>query len=393
MVTQKQIDQRRNELAEQRKKMSLFKSPIKTLRNFILVTIETFIYYLRYTLTHPIFLMIGVPFAIAYAIGCYYPGPHQEYIRQLETAALYVTWWMGLGIMSSVGLGTGMHTGLLFLFPHILKVSMAAQECSSTDFESYSDMWFSETDSTFVCNDDIQSTVMPSYYQILAKVFLPCMLWGAGTAIGEIPPYAISRAARLAGEANNEMDDMLNEKSMFAVFDRMKTWMVNFLETHGFWGVLLMSAWPNAFFDLCGMCCGHFLMPFWTFFGATFIGKALIKAPGQACFFVMLFTERWFVKFIEVVDKLIPDALDPCLRFIGKRCDVLLSEVLRESSQQFRKKNVKSSASLPKRIWGGVITVLILYFLVSCIDQFAKQRQARLDDEEIKSMEQELKRK
>ena len=27
-------------------------------------------------------------------------GPHQEYIRQLETAALYVTWWMGLGLFS-----------------------------------------------------------------------------------------------------------------------------------------------------------------------------------------------------------------------------------------------------------------------------------------------------
>ena len=31
-------------------------------------------------------------------------------------------WWVGLGVLSSIGLGTGMHTGLLFLFPHILKV-------------------------------------------------------------------------------------------------------------------------------------------------------------------------------------------------------------------------------------------------------------------------------
>jgi hypothetical protein len=35
---------------------------------------------------------------------------------------LYVTWWVGLGILSSIGLGTGMHSGLLFLFPHMLKV-------------------------------------------------------------------------------------------------------------------------------------------------------------------------------------------------------------------------------------------------------------------------------
>jgi uncharacterized membrane protein YdjX (TVP38/TMEM64 family) len=50
---------------------------------------------------------------------------------------------------------------------------------------------------------------------------------------------------------------------------------------HGFWGIFLLAAWPNALFDLCGICCGHFLMPFWQFFGATLAGKAVVKArPG-----------------------------------------------------------------------------------------------------------------
>ncbi len=30
-------------------------------------------------------------------------------------------------------------------------------------------------------------------------------------------------------------------------------------------------------FDLAGLTCGHFLIPFWTFFGATCIGKAIVK--------------------------------------------------------------------------------------------------------------------
>ena len=46
---------------------------------------------------------------------------------------------------------------------------------------------------------------------------------------------------------------------------------------HGFWGIFLLAAWPNALFDLCGICCGHFLMPFWEFIGATMAGKALVK--------------------------------------------------------------------------------------------------------------------
>lgn len=40
----------------------------------------------------------------------------------------YVAWWVGLGILSSIGLGTGMHSGLLFLFPHMLKVSAAGRD-------------------------------------------------------------------------------------------------------------------------------------------------------------------------------------------------------------------------------------------------------------------------
>lgn len=34
---------------------------------------------------------------------------------------------------------------------------------------------------------------------------------------------------------------------------------------------------PNPLFDLAGITCGHFLVPFWTFFGATLIGKAVVK--------------------------------------------------------------------------------------------------------------------
>ena len=32
-------------------------------------------------------------------------------------------WWVGLGVLSSVGLGTGLHTFILYLGPHIAAVS------------------------------------------------------------------------------------------------------------------------------------------------------------------------------------------------------------------------------------------------------------------------------
>ena len=51
-------------------------------------------------------------------------GQHREELEKVEMWFWYAVWWVGLGILSSIGLGTGMHSGLLFLFPHMLKVGL-----------------------------------------------------------------------------------------------------------------------------------------------------------------------------------------------------------------------------------------------------------------------------
>lgn len=61
-------------------------------------------------------------------------------------------------------------------------------------------------------------------------------------------------AARMAGQVDEEFEEMKGSKSSWNVLNSMKEWMIRFLQTHGFWGVLLMSAWPNMAFDLCGVC-------------------------------------------------------------------------------------------------------------------------------------------
>lgn len=40
---------------------------------------------------------------------------------------------------------------------------------------------------------------------------------------------------------------------------------------------------PNPLFDLAGIMCGQFGIPFWKFFLATVIGKAIIKTHLQVC--------------------------------------------------------------------------------------------------------------
>lgn len=41
---------------------------------------------------------------------------------------------------------------------------------------------------------------------IYGAVFLEAFLWGAGTAIGELPPYFVARAASAAGGVNEELE-------------------------------------------------------------------------------------------------------------------------------------------------------------------------------------------
>jgi hypothetical protein len=85
---------------------------------------------------------------------------------------------------------------------------------------------------------------------------------------------------------NEELSELEQSHDLLTV---MKRKMIAILKRFGFWGVLAFSAYPNAAFDLCGICCGHFMMPFAAFFGGTFVGKAMIKAPGQVAGAVAVF--------------------------------------------------------------------------------------------------------
>ena len=38
-------------------------------------------------------------------------------------------------------------------------------------------------------------------------------MWGAGTAIGELPPYLLAKAASAIGSIDEELDKILSEES------------------------------------------------------------------------------------------------------------------------------------------------------------------------------------
>lgn len=124
--------------------------------------------------------------------------------------SVFVGYWVGLGILSSIGLGTGLHTFILYLGPHVVKVTMASNACNSVPTFLPNRWRFDHFDTCSVSGVPGQTI---SVWTIFQTVWLEAILWGAGTAIGELPPYFVSRAASFAGSKSEELEDILSSDS------------------------------------------------------------------------------------------------------------------------------------------------------------------------------------
>merc|ERR1712141_552603 len=287
----------REKLKEEREQIVLWKQPLTTLnystRELLITLLEWAQKCLQYKLT-----LVIVSIILSLAVVLYRTdGPHKEHVQSAEKYILWCFWWIGLGVLSSVGLGTGLHTFLLYLGPHIAAVTMAAYECGSTDFPSPP---YPET----IAATKAAITI----WAIMSKVRIEAFCWGAGTALGELPPYFMARAHRLSGYDPDEEEDEFEELQEKLAnnedmnwFDRAKLGIERLVERVGFFGILACASIPNPLFDLAGITCGHFLVPFWTFFGATLIGKAIIKMHIQKLFIIFLFSKHHVDNLLSII--------------------------------------------------------------------------------------------
>uniref|UniRef100_A0A8C9NA75 Vacuole membrane protein 1 n=1 Tax=Serinus canaria TaxID=9135 RepID=A0A8C9NA75_SERCA len=295
------LSERKRREREERLNIVLWKKPLVTLQYFCLETLInlkewTIKLWRRRGLLACVLLALAV-LTVLYSIE----GAHQQYVQYMEKKFFWCAYWVGLGILSSVGLGTGLHTFLLYLGPHIASVTLAAYECNSVNFPEppYPDQ--------IICPDEETTEGSISLWAIISKVRLEACMWGAGTAIGELPPYFMARAARLSGaepddEEYQEFEEMLEHAETAQDFaSRAKVAVQNLVQRVGFFGILACASIPNPLFDLAGITCGHFLVPFWTFFGATLIGKAVIKMHIQKLFVIITFSKHIVEQMVALI--------------------------------------------------------------------------------------------
>lgn len=85
----------------------------------------------------------------------------------------------------------------------------------------------------------------------MSKVRFEAFLWGVGTALGELPPYFMAKAARLSGydpedaEEMQEFEELQKKKELgekLNLFERLKLTMERIVERVGFFGILACAS-------------------------------------------------------------------------------------------------------------------------------------------------------
>uniref|UniRef100_UPI0037E7D496 vacuole membrane protein 1-like isoform X2 n=1 Tax=Semicossyphus pulcher TaxID=241346 RepID=UPI0037E7D496 len=372
-LTDLSVDERKQRDREERESLVLWKNPLLTLYYFtleLLAMLKEWIWRLwqqRQTVFGLLILLILL--SIAYCIE----GSHQKYVRYMEKKTLWCAYWVGLGILSSVGLGTGLHTFLLYLGPHIASVTLAAYECGSVDFPEppYPDQ--------IVCPQLEAPAGSISLWTIISKVRLEACMWGAGTAIGELPPYFMARAARLSGadpddEDYQRFEEMLDQTQTAQDFaTRAKVAVQRLIQRVGFFGILACASIPNPLFDLAGITCGHFLVPFWTFFGATLIGKAVIKMHIQKLFVIVTFSRHIVEQMVSLIGS---------LPLLGAALQRPFREYLKAQKAKLYHhagEGIPTEESWLSWLFEKVVVIMVCFFVCSIVNSmaqsYAKRRQ------------------
>ncbi|CAI9287314.1 unnamed protein product [Lactuca saligna] len=386
-------------------KLTLTSQPFKTLKLFTLSILQHISSSMVYILAHGCLLMLFIS-AIA-GVGVFLitnDGPHRKQVEVLLEYSRFGLWWMALGVASSIGLGSGLHTFVLYLGPHIAFFTMKSMQCGRVDIKTapYDTIQFNRSPSWLKkdCSEfgpPLFSSPHGSHSvplsSILPQVQIESILWGFGTAIGELPPYFISRAASISGgnaeeieEINNSTGDN-NRRST-----NMKRWFLSHAQYLNFFTILLLASIPNPLFDLAGIMCGQFGIPFWEFFLATVIGKAIIKAHIQTVFIISVCNNQllnwiesellWTFSFIPGVASVLP----PVVAKLQAVKDKYMAATPPNSSRIKAKPWNLSFAS----VWNSIIWLMLLNFFSTIVTSTAQSYLKKEHEKEMALLKKKL---
>lgn len=139
--------------------------------------------------------------------------------------------------------------------------------------------------------------------------------------------------------------------------DKAKIIIYDNMEKYGFWTILACASIPNPLFDLAGITCGHFRIPFKTFFTATFIGKAIIKVHIQMLFVIAIFRKESLAVIVSIIKSISSSMADSVQKHVEEQ-----KKILYEPSKFSENKPIIA------KIWDLFIIGMVAFFLKSILD-------------------------
>ncbi|GAB4843411.1 meiotic spindle pole body protein Kms1 [Ancistrocladus abbreviatus] len=383
--------------------LTLTTQPFRTLKFFILAIVQYFKQSIACILAKggwPVFLAILiVVFGVLFAS---IEGSHEKHVQMLFQYGRFVLWWTSLGIASSIGLGSGLHTFVLYLGPHIALFTIKAMQCGRVDLKSapYDTIqlkrgpsWLDKNCSEFgpPLFKSVHGSRIP-LSSILPQVQLEAILWGVGTALGELPPYFISRAARLSGSKLGPMEELdgssSEDKQGVDHLKQIKCWLISHTQFFNFFTVLLLASVPNPLFDLAGIVCGQFGVPFWKFFLATLVGKAILKTHIQTVFVISVCNNQlldWVENELTRVLSLIP-AFASVLPDLIVKLHAVKDKYLSATSPVPSNVKVSNWGLSFASMWNAVVWLVLLNFVFKIVNAIAQSFLKKQQEEEFVAM-------
>ena len=155
------------------------------------------------------------------------------------------------------------------------------------------------------------------------------------------------------------------------MMDKAKILIYDNMEKYGFITILLCASIPNPLFDLAGITCGHFRIPFKKFFFATFIGKAIIKVHIQMLFVITVFRKETVGAILGFIS-----------RFSQGLSDTISAVMEKQREQLHHPTDSSEGKPLIGRLWDLFIILMVGYFLLSIITSEVQEKAVEIKDKE-----------
>ncbi|KAF7145583.1 hypothetical protein RHSIM_Rhsim04G0206000 [Rhododendron simsii] len=438
--------------------LTLTTEPVKTVKFFVLAVLQYLKRTVLYLLAHGGWLMVLCTIGVLVGILLLtIDGPHEKHVEELRQYVQFGLWWVALGVASSIGLGSGLHTFVLYLGPHIALFTLKATQCGRVDIKSapYDTIqlkrgpsWLDKDCIEFgpPVFSSLESMRVP-LSSILPQIQMEAILWGLGTALGELPPYFISRAVifiirfvlvciwhhlrfskaigfdvssfslssqllYVAGlseddfgtsrvtttsmsdgqlEAFEELDASSSENSgvIATRLNQIKRWFLSHSQYLNFFTILVLASVPNPLFDLAGIMCGQFGIPFWKFFLATLIGKAIVKTHIQTVFIISVCNNQlldwienemiWVLSFIPGLASALPNLVS---KLKAMRAKYMATPPPMSSKIKVKKWDLSFTL-----IWNTIVWLMIMNFFIQIVTSTAQKYLKKQQDKELASMQ------